>query len=84
MCLLYPPDSINKYEGGDIIFYDTKSNGSHVVEPSKFTTLTFIIFSQQTLHEVTLVTKGTRWVFKAPLFEVNRNRNCSDCDDLES
>lgn len=81
MCLLYPPDSINKYEGGDIIFYDTESNGIHVVEPSKFTTWTFIIFPQQTLHEVTPVTKGTRWVFKAPLFEVNKNRTCSDCDD---
>jgi len=89
MCLLYPPNNGSDYEGGDIIFYDDVNKKKYLLEPSKFTTWTFVFFNRDVLHEVTPVTQGTRYVFKAPIFEYNPNYQCatstdSDCDDLSS
>lgn len=87
MCLLYPPAHLSPFEGGDIIFYLKNALGEEVervIRPSKFTSWTFLIFEQQTIHKVTPVTKGFRYVYKAPIYKKNPNYIEGDEDDLES
>ena len=90
MCLLYPPANISgeKFEGGDIIFY----NGDEIIqtiEPSKFENWTFVVFKRKTLHRITPVTKGERYVLKTPIYSINKNYvepkwQESDCEELSS
>lgn len=85
MCLLYPPKTLSEYEGGEIIFYDEENN-EYLLEPSKFEKWTFVLFEQKTLYEVKPITKGIRYVFKAPP-QNTRNNNYiekQDCERLES
>jgi hypothetical protein len=87
MCLLYPPASLSPFEGGDIIFYSKNAVGEEVeriIRPSEFTSWTFLIFEQQTMHKVIPVTKGFRYVYKAPIYKKNPNYVEDDEDCLES
>lgn len=87
MCLLYPPAHLSPFEGGDIVFYLKNYIGEeteHIIKPSKFEDWTFLIFEQQTMHEVTPVTKGVRYVYKAPIYKTNPYCVKMNEDDLES
>lgn len=87
MCLLYPPAHLSPFEGGDIIFYLKNALGEEVeyaIKPSEFKSRTFLIFEQQTMHKVTPVTKGFRYVYKAPIYKKNPNYVECDEDCLES
>lgn len=89
MCLLYPPAYFSPFEGGDIVFYLKNNLGvesEQVIKPSEFTQWTFLIFEQQTMHKVMPVTKGVRYVYKAPLFKKNPHYVVDNYDEdhLES
>ena len=60
--LLFPPNNINKFKGGELIIY--KDNEKIVIDPSKFEKYKLIIFSKELEHEVLNVLEGTRYVFK--------------------
>jgi hypothetical protein len=70
--LIYPPSHISSYTGGNIIFYDTNGN-AHTIRPSEFTGWTCVMFERTVPHEITPVTSGARYVFKGPLYTINRN-----------
>ena len=87
MCLLYPPAHLSPFEGGDIIFYTKNYIGEEIIQtikPSEFNEWTFVIFEQKTIHQVTLVTKGIRYVYKTQLYKQNPNYVENDEDYLES
>jgi predicted 2-oxoglutarate/Fe(II)-dependent dioxygenase YbiX len=79
MILLYPPGTVTTYTGGDLIIYGGCGcecgceNGEMRITSDTLDNWTFVIFSQQTAHEVTPVISGERFVFKAALYTYNPN-----------
>jgi hypothetical protein len=85
--LIFPPNTINRFEGGDLIFKDEDEdeNSEIIIEPSKFTEWTIVAFGKQ-LHKCTKVTSGVRYVFKANLYSkipIVTNNNCIKLDIVE-
>jgi predicted 2-oxoglutarate/Fe(II)-dependent dioxygenase YbiX len=66
-CLLFVPQTDHPFVGGNLVFSDEKRTFSALVEPSKFTEPTMVIFSVNLYHEVTPIESGTRYVFKNSL-----------------
>jgi hypothetical protein len=81
--LIFPPNTINHFEGGDLIFKD--ENSEVIIEPSKFTEWTVVVFGKQ-LHKCTKVTSGVRYVFKGNLYSnipILNNDNSIKLDIVE-
>lgn len=60
--LLFPPNTINKFTGGMLVFKNDAGD-EHIIDPSKFTTWTGVAFGK-ILHKCTPVLSGTRYVLK--------------------
>ena len=74
-CLLFVP--YESYEGGDLLI---KSHASYIqCYPSSYpNSCTMVIFSNDMIHEVLPIIKGTRYVFKAPVYEIlNKSKSAT-------
>lgn len=60
--LLFPPNNINKFTGGELIFKND-NNEELVIKPNEFTEWTAVIFDK-ILHKCTPITSGIRYVLK--------------------
>ena len=85
-CLIFCPYGENEIlEGGELIFkhpealYEIKFDPSIETKKNNFVML---IFSIDMYHEVLPIIKGTRWVFKKPLFvKIEKTEHDYDEDD---
>jgi len=86
--LIFPPNNKNNpysFEGGDIIFKG-EDNQEIIVEPSKFTEWTVVLFGN-VLHKCTKITKGIRWVFKTSIYSnipIPNDNNTITLDKINS
>jgi len=90
-CLIFCPYGENEIlEGGELIFKHSEALYEIKFDPSietKKNNFVMIIFSIDMYHEVLPIIKGTRYVFKKPLFvktETNNTEQEEDDEDLVS
>ena len=85
-CLIFCPFTEDELEGGNLIFkshddlYVIKFNPSVETNKNNFVML---IFDVNMYHKVEPIIRGTRWVFKKPLFVKNKvNVKSEEVDEL--
>ena len=72
--LLFPPKSFSKFEGGELVFYDTEDTDKiyTIIRPNEFDSWTLVAFPLNVFHECRVISNGTRYVFKSKItFKAN-------------
>lgn len=64
--LLFPPKSFSRYEGGELIVKYDSDEMTFIADETRWTC---VFFKLKTWHRVEPITDGTRYVFKASIFE---------------
>lgn len=62
--LLFPPNNIDKFSGGEFILYKNGASDT-ILYPHLFTKWTIIVFPINIEHECLTITNGTRYLFKS-------------------
>ena len=67
-CLIMINDKENQYQGGELILSDKDNMFNINLDNLKDAECVMVIFSIELFHKIKPITKGTRYVFKIPLF----------------